>query len=214
MIESWKLQHAVAAVLFAMMGVAGCLTVQGNFRCVEPNAFYRSAQMPAGRLERVIARYGIQTVINLRGASPEEDWYIEEVTACAENGVQHHSLAWTMQRIPEPESLAHFVHLVETCPSPILVHCQGGTHRTGVASACYLMLEGGALDDARRQLGLFFGDAPIGELLDLYEGSSKPFAQWVREDYPQCYEAWEQAAAERQDDLEPGIARDPLAALP
>jgi len=94
-----------------------------------------------------------------------------------------------MKRLPPPESLAAFVELVETAERPILVHCQGGTHRTGVASAVFLLLEGADLKDAREQFGPFFGDAPIGNLLDLYEGSDMPFGEWSREVYPSVYES-------------------------
>ena len=52
----------------------------------------------------------------------------------------------------------------------------------------YVLWQGGDLNDARGQLGFWFMGAGIGEVLDLYEASDKPFAQWVNEDYPALYE--------------------------
>jgi hypothetical protein len=93
-----------------------------------------------------------------------------------------------MRRIPEPESLLQLLEWYETAEKPILVHCQAGIHRAGVASASYKLYHGADVDTARDQFGFYFGGAPIGNLLDLYEGSAKPFSDWVREDYPAIYE--------------------------
>ena len=91
--------------------------------------------------------------------------------------------------MPEPEALAWLVGLYESGDTPILVHCQGGTHRSGVAAAVYVLLQGGTVEDAREQFNQFFNDAPIGELLTLYEGSDAPFDQWIVESYPELYAA-------------------------
>ena len=98
----------------------------------------------------------------------------------------HYDLPWSKEKLPDPESLAQFVAWCQTAEKPILVHCQGGTHRSGVASAVYLLLQGKSVDEARKQFGPFFDNAPIGALLDLYDGS-KPFAEWVVSDYPRLY---------------------------
>ena len=37
------------------------------------------------------------------------------------------------------------------------------------------------------QFGRFFDDAPIGELIDLYDGSPKSFRRWAEEDYPKVF---------------------------
>ncbi len=174
-------------VLTVLAGAEGCALLNGNFRTVEPQAFYRSGQLDPQHLERVIERHDIRTVINLRGEHPEEAWYREETAVCAAAGVEHHSLQWSKNRLPDPDSLAEFVRLCGEAERPVLVHCQGGTHRTGMASACYVLLEGGDVAEARRQFGLLFGDAYIGTLLDLYEGSPLAVDAWCLEAYPAIY---------------------------
>ena len=170
--------------LIVLGGGPGCVVFNHNMRAVESGAFYRSGQMPAGALGRTLRRHGIRTVISLRGAAPEEKWFREEHAACAEQGVAHHSLGWSKNDPPEPKSLRLFIDLCRESEGPILVHCQGGVHRSGVASAVYVLLHDGSMTEARQQLGLFFNDAPIGRLLDLYEGSDLTFTEWVEQEYP------------------------------
>ena len=177
-----RARHIVAFTLLLCLA-AGCV------RTVERGRFYRSGQMQPAMLAHAIDSRGIRTVINLRGSSPDETWYVREVETCARMGVTHHDLDWTKRRIPEPESLARFVELVETSDPPMLIHCQGGVHRSGVASAMYLLVRGRSVEEARKQLGLFFNDAPIGAVLDMFEGSPLPFAEWVGTVYPGLYEA-------------------------
>jgi len=46
---------------------------------------------------------------------------------------------------------------------------------------------GESVESAREELGIFFNNAPIGELLDLYEDEEAPFDEWVMETYPSIY---------------------------
>ena len=186
------LRGAWTPVIFLhMLFHTGCAYLADNMATVEPGNFYRSGQIPNGRLGAVVRRHGIRTVINLRGAWPDEDWYHAEVATCESLGVTHEDLAWSKDLLPEPESLAAFVRLVDEAERPILVHCQGGVHRSAVASACYLLVNGATVKEARDEFGLFFNDAPIGRLLDLYEGSALPFSEWVATVYPGKYAAAE-----------------------
>ena len=169
----------------------GCAHMDDNFRPVEENVFYRSAQMRGGRLGEAIRDHGIATVINLRGVS-DEPWYVEETAVCDAFGVRHVDFKWSMRKLPDPESLAAYVDLVEQNEGPVLVHCQGGIHRAGTASAIYVLMHGGTPDESREQFGFYFYNAPIGDLVTLYEtrGDGRPFAEWVKADYPAVYAGW------------------------
>jgi len=159
-----------------------------NWRTVEKGAFYGSRQMGGPALERTIKKYGIKTVVNLRGENPGSDWYDAEVEACKRAGITLANFGWSKNSIPSPESLAKFIELMESNQGPFLAHCQGGTHRTGAAAACYELLRGKSVAEARKQFGPMFNDAPIGRLIDLYEQSDLPFKQWALEVYPSVYE--------------------------
>ncbi len=168
-----------------------------NWRTVEEGVLYGSRQMTGEAIDAAIDDYGIRTVVNFRGTQEGTPWYDEEVAACARRGVAHVDFSWSKNSLPEPESLARFIQLMETGEKPFLAHCQGGTHRTGGAAAAYRLLRGEGPEAAREEFKLGFNDAPIGELVDLYETSDKPFAQWVATDYPALYEAWK-ARRERE----------------
>lgn len=182
------MKHAKTILLFCTVAfTGGCVYLNSNFRVVEDGRLYRSGQMGSQRLERTIDRHAVRTVINLRGPNPDEPWYQEELSVCQTLGVAHHDISWSKAVLPGPESLNRLVALFKESPTPILVHCQGGTHRSAVAAAVYVLLEGATVDEARQQMGAFFNDAPIGELLDLYEPSLDPFEKWAAETYPEQY---------------------------
>ncbi|MDX9975420.1 MAG: tyrosine-protein phosphatase [FCB group bacterium] len=185
-----------------LLGTCAACAVLDNFRAVEAGQFYRSGQMESGALTRTLKAFDIRTVVNLRGVNPEERWYQEEIAACEKAGVTHHDLPWSKNRLPEPASLATFVDICETADRPILVHCQGGTHRSGAASACYVLLNGGSVEDARKQFGLFFNDAYVGTIIDLYDGSELGFAEWVRTVYPSVYATVPPSAPDKDADEE------------
>lgn len=162
---------------------------QHNLRVVEPGAFYGSRQMSGPALEAFVKKYNIKTVVNFRGNNPGKPWYDDEVAACKRAGVDHADFSWSRGSIPSPESLARYIELLNTDAKPFLVHCEGGTHRTAVAAACYLLLKGKDVATARKQFGPMFKDAPIGQVVTLYENANMPFDQWVKEKYPALYDA-------------------------
>ena len=174
-------------VCVALLSCASCVYLDHNFREVEPDRMYRSGQMPDHRLGRFIKAHDIGTVVNLRGESPDEDWYTDEVAVCAGLNVTHYDLDWSMKRMPSPESLAQLIEIYDGADGPVLAHCQGGTHRAAVAAAVFRLLDGDSVEDARDEFGLFFNDAPIGELLTLYEKDGGDFRVWAVEEYPEVY---------------------------
>ena len=165
-----------------------------NFRAVEQGAFYGSRQMSGAALSAAMEKYGIRTVVNLRGMNSGSPWYDEEVAVCARAGVSHADFGWSRGSLPPPESLSQYVELLEKAPKPFLAHCEGGTHRTGAAAAVYLLLRGKSPDVARGQFGPMFKNAPIGDLVTLYEKSgARSFKEWVATGYPAAFSAWKSA---------------------
>ncbi len=183
-----KTLGVVAAIFLIILAVSAAIYFPGhNMRTLDEGRFLGSRQMNAVNLEHTIGTLDVRTVINLRGENPGSDWYDAEVAVCKKKRVPLHSFAWSKNKIPDPESLARYINVIETGTPPFLAHCQGGTHRTGVAAAVYLLLKGKDVATARKQFGPMFLNAPIGKLLDLYEGSGMPFKQWALEVYPGVY---------------------------
>src|ERR1700690_4116292 len=60
-----------------------------NVHEVEPGQLYRSGQLSGFFMNEVIDRYGIRTIINLRGQNPGKDWYRDEMAIVTRRGITH-----------------------------------------------------------------------------------------------------------------------------
>lgn len=175
---------ALGLVLSGSCLLSGCVT---NFHEVESGLFYRSGQLSNHQLEIAIEEHGIRTVINLRGSDPHDDWYRNEVEVCARMGVAHHDLSMSARRLPHKDDVLELLRLYDESDYPILVHCQGGSDRSGLASALWIMeILGKSKRHARDQLSAryfhFERLAPSQHrFLSLYRGE-----QWTLEEYDPC----------------------------
>lgn len=98
----------------------------------------RSPQPDRGDLRELAATHGVKTVVNLRGESPDKDWFQEEQKGVADIGARWVQLKVDGANAPSPEVVERFMNLVEDPANwPVLVHCQGGVHRTGLVCALY-----------------------------------------------------------------------------
>lgn len=149
----------VAGVLLLVAGLwRGWLEVTGNFHEVRAGLLYRSAQLSPERLDRELDARGIRAVLNLRGAAPEAQWWRDEVAVAARHGVVHADLeldAWSM---PDGARLDRLLELIDTLPRPLLIHCQSGADRSGLASALFLARAAHATEfQAEWQMSFFYG---------------------------------------------------------
>ena len=75
--------------LVATIGVyAGYLIFTDNFHTVIAGQLYRSAQPSPQEISEWHKRYGIKTIINLRGARHKADWYRKEKAAAESLGIK------------------------------------------------------------------------------------------------------------------------------
>jgi protein tyrosine/serine phosphatase len=126
-----------------------------NLHRVLPGELYRSAQLPPDRLEAVIGENGIKSVLNLRGASPGEDWYEGELAASKKAGAEHFDLELSSKVELTAARSQEVLDLMQKVPKPLLVHCWGGADRTGLATALYLYaVRGEQPEQASRALSL------------------------------------------------------------
>jgi protein tyrosine/serine phosphatase len=57
---------------------------------------------------------------------------------------------------------AELVQLMRDAPKPVLIHCQGGADRTGLASALYLAaIEKRSESAAKGQMSIIYGHIPL-----------------------------------------------------
>jgi protein tyrosine phosphatase (PTP) superfamily phosphohydrolase (DUF442 family) len=173
----------------------------GNFHTVLPGEVYRSAQPSKLQLEDWIRRYRIRTIINLRGDNVEP-WYYEEHDTGRALGVKVVDVGLWAKHAPLAEEFRLLVTTLAEAPRPILVHCNSGGDRSGLAAAVAVLLSRDYdITCARRQLSVYFGHNPFGlaachdRLLDRYE---EWLAQRGVEHHPEHLREWARAAYVRE----------------
>lgn len=139
----------------------GLIQYGGNFHAVEQGQFYRSAQLDKTEFARVIKEHGIKSILNLRGANPNQTWYDDEVILSNALGVIHYDYGISARRIVTPRQIAAILEILQTAPKPILVHCSAGADRAGLVAALYeAEIQGKSVDEADEQLSLAYGHFP------------------------------------------------------
>jgi protein tyrosine phosphatase (PTP) superfamily phosphohydrolase (DUF442 family) len=177
-VRRWVVRPCLVAVLAALGFVAWNLAT-GNFQVVQAGRVFRSGQMRSSDLARQIHRDAIRTVLNLRGAHPEEAWYRAERSAALAVGATQIDMALSSCEWMSRDQLQMLVRVLDTCEYPVLIHCWRGSERTGLVSALTELLRpGGTLDDARGQFALRYLFVRIGDgalMLDHLER----YAAWL-----------------------------------
>jgi protein tyrosine phosphatase (PTP) superfamily phosphohydrolase (DUF442 family) len=177
----------------------GPVFVGHNFHAVLPGRVYRSAQLSGQDLERLVQKYQIRTVINLRGCGVPLPWYLAESQATHQLDVSQEDISLSAGRLPSVHEIRRLVRVLDRTEYPLLLHCRQGADRTGLACVVVLLLQTDLdLPAARRQLGLRFGhvafDRPacLDWFFDLYADwlrnhgvshSPAVFRRWVDQDY-------------------------------
>jgi len=154
-----------ALLLCAVIGAASALVVQvldvtvgGNFHAVADGEAYRSAQPNGTDLAREVAAEGIRSVINLRGENTGTPWYDAEVAESKRLGLTHIDFRMSSRRRLSQAEAAALIELMRTAPKPVLIHCAGGSDRSGLAAALYVAaIARQGEDAAEKHLSLAYG---------------------------------------------------------
>jgi protein tyrosine phosphatase (PTP) superfamily phosphohydrolase (DUF442 family) len=170
-----------------------------NFHTVVAGAVYRSSQPSPERIERLIESYGIRTVVNMRGCCNPLEWYVDECRVTHNLDVAQEDVCLSAGRLPSVHEMRRLVEVIDNAEYPVLIHCNRGSDRTGLAAAVLLLLRYDVpLDTARRQLALRYGHLALGhpgyldEFFDLYAEwlqvkdkthTRANFRQWIEDDY-------------------------------
>jgi len=109
-----------------------------NFHEVDPGKLYRSAQLSPQELQQKINELHLKTIINLRGAAPGAPWFEQEVAVAKANGMAMINIPLDGMRLPTRNELMALLKSYAMAPRPILVHCEMGADRSGLASGVYV----------------------------------------------------------------------------
>jgi hypothetical protein len=152
----------------------------GNFGVVDSGRVYRSEQ-PEGRMIELISRLHLASVLNLRGGTEADPWYVEEVRATSDRAIELYDLPMSATRRPQRRELLGLLNVFEHCSYPLLIHCKSGSDRTGLAAALYLMSQQGKPpEQAMRAFSLHYGHVPLLGPEHLHEPLDE-YAGWLRQ---------------------------------
>jgi protein tyrosine/serine phosphatase len=139
------LSHLRTGILLAFLGAAcfvggyyAHMVFTTNFHPVIVGELYRSSQPSASSIALFQKEYGIKTILNLRGPNTGRDWYDAEVAEAKALDIHHVDFPMSARRELTQEEAAKLVEIMRDAPKPLLIHCQAGSDRTGLASALYL----------------------------------------------------------------------------
>jgi protein tyrosine phosphatase (PTP) superfamily phosphohydrolase (DUF442 family) len=170
-----------------------------NFHIIMPGELYRSGQPSPALLARLVSQYGIRTVINLRGDFEPPEEYQAERRCVRDLHLDYQEAGlWSSLQPTVPEA-CRLVDALDRATPPVLLHCGGGSDRTGLATTLFLLLRTDTdLPRARMQLSIRYGHFPLGpavamdRFVDKYERwlestgqthSADRLRWWVRHEY-------------------------------
>jgi protein tyrosine phosphatase (PTP) superfamily phosphohydrolase (DUF442 family) len=182
----WRRSLRAGLLLVALpaLGIGSLVAwrrASGNIGIVEPGRIYRSAQLDAKALGRLIRAHGIKTVLNLRGPNPDQAWYRAEVTATLDAGATLIDIPLASDQWLSTEQARTIVETLDSCAYPILIHCEFGAERTGLVSALAVWLRPGrTFAQGRDQFALGYLFLPVQDGLVML-GHADRYAAWLRE---------------------------------
>jgi protein tyrosine/serine phosphatase len=149
-------------LLFVIGGYALYLVETGNFHEITPGEAYRSAQLDGDELEHYIKKYGIRSILNLRGENAEMQWYRDEIKISNSYNLAHYDIALSSSIEPTKEEARKIVEIFKTAPRPLLIHCQAGADRSGLVAAMWkVVVDKESKSNAKKQLSFLYGHIPI-----------------------------------------------------
>ena len=177
-----------------------------NLAEVLPGQLYRSNHPTPGQLAAAKRRYGLTTLINLRGRRFCGSDALSR-DAADRLGLRHIDMAFESRGAPHRDRILRFHGIVQSLDGPALMHCKSGADRAGLASGLAILFAGGTAAQALAQLSWRYGhwkQARTG-ILDAFfhcyaaEAEGRiPFLEWVARHYDE--------AALKQDFVANGLA--------
>lgn len=118
----------------------------GNFHKVDDHVFRGAMPESVEAIGHLKERYGVRTIIDLRGAETTKGKYIQFERGHAEGkGIKYVSLPMDSHVPPTREQLAIFLSAIEETKQSggkVYVHCKHGIDRTGALLTAYEVLNG------------------------------------------------------------------------
>jgi protein tyrosine/serine phosphatase len=134
----WIILIAVAAVIFLVRHFH-----IKNFHAVEPEVLYVSGQPRGMDYTRMLYKYHIAAIVNVRSASEHRDknWHNEEITWVRDNGVKYIELPVEKANyFPDEKTQDEFLAIMRDKNNlPVWLHGSGGEKRVPMLTAVWLI---------------------------------------------------------------------------
>ncbi|GAA5162024.1 tyrosine-protein phosphatase [Viridibacterium curvum] len=159
-----------------------------------PGGLFRSSQPSPSQIRKYAKKYGIKTIINLRGADQTLRYALEEET-CRELGITLVNHKGILSRsAPEVDAVLATQAMFDRIEYPALVHCKSGADRAGFAAALYRVFRrkddiASAMDELSWKYGHFKGsktgvlDYFFEKYLADAQNAPITFEEWLTKQY-------------------------------
>jgi protein tyrosine/serine phosphatase len=142
-----KKKHSPTGLIIALLITAAVIFLVRhfhirNFNTVEPEVLYTSGQPRRMDYTRLLYKYHIATIVNLRSASEhrERNWYNEELIWVKNNGVAYKELPIDRANyFPDNSTQREFLRIMSDKTSlPVLLHDSSGRERVSMLASVWL----------------------------------------------------------------------------
>lgn len=168
-----------------------------NWGVVEAGRLYRSNHPLPWQLDAAKRRFGLRSVINLRGHRQDCGSDVLGRARAGQLGLVHADAPFESRGAPHKDRILRLVDLLAEVPEPLLIHCKSGADRTGLIAGVWLLLQGRGVEAALDQLHWRFGHVSASRtgILDAFfksyaafqaQHGAKPFLDWLRQDYDEA----------------------------
>jgi protein tyrosine/serine phosphatase len=137
-----------------------------DFRVIAPNTLYVSGQPRGMDYTRLLYKYHISTIVNVRFPSEHrnQNWYNEEMTWVRANAVRYVELPIDKKNyIPDEQTQNTFLELMSRRDNlPVLLHGSGDDERVALLAAAWLRkTRGCSPEETARQVRKIIEDRPL-----------------------------------------------------
>lgn len=168
-----KKKQSLAALYVILVAIAAIIFLVRhfhikNFCIIEPDVLYTSGQPRGMDYTRLLYRYHIATIVNIRSASEhrEKNWYNEEIIWVRNNGVKYIELPVEKANyFPNKETQDQFLAIMADKNNlPVLLHGSGDDERVAMLAAVWLeKSQGQSVEETIKVVGKIIDDRKLTE---------------------------------------------------